>query len=304
MKVVYVHVGLPRCASTLIENYFQIPHREIYNALRCTNILPLPRLYKELRRASSDLVWSDELCTRLRDYHLLPMLDHEAEAFFVSDESLSFVNNQIPEAPLVYPDRARFIPRLFDGFRPHVCLVVRNQASYIVSLYGLHLQNGGTMDFDSYIAAYPMKHLDWLTVAEAYADSVGMDNLTVLPFEKAAYATPGAIASDFLEAMQLAMGVKKTVALGSLPLVNPSLAPRYFPAKLAMNRATDPAAAAAAKAAIPEGNEAYLRRSAESPLSDEKTAEILDTFSAANEELFARFMPHLDGAFYQPGNLA
>ena len=303
MKDAYVHIGLPRCASTLIENFFQHAHRAGTNALRASDILALPRLYMELRRAAGEPEWDDEFCTYLRDYHLVPMLGHEAKGFFVKDESLTFVNNQDFDAPTVYLDRMQFLPKLFEGFRPRLLLLVRNQARYLVSLYGLHLQNGGQMDFVDYVDGYPLARLDWLAVAEAAADAVGEENLTVLPFEREVYAASEFPAGDFLAALQHVMGVADPVDLGDLPLVNPSLSPKYYAAQLAINHAGD-CAAAEGDAAIPDGDQAYLWEESESPLTPDRAARVLDSVTQSNAGLFARFMPDFDPAFYHPGALA
>ncbi|PIW29035.1 MAG: hypothetical protein COW30_05895 [Rhodospirillales bacterium CG15_BIG_FIL_POST_REV_8_21_14_020_66_15] len=190
--------------------------------------------------------------------------------------------------------------RLCEGFDLRLLLLVRNQARYVVSMYGLHLQNGGQTGFNDYVAAFPYAHLDWLRVANTLAEFVGTDAVTVMPFEKELYPASGSSNGNFLEAFQNAMAISRPVKLETLPLVNPSLVPKYHATKLRANQGDD---AEGAAATIPEGDAAYYSASKESPLSPEQAKAIMARYADTNRELFARYMPDFDATAYQPGGL-
>tara|TARA_R110001592_G_scaffold161973_1_gene394884 strand:+ start:30713 stop:31606 length:894 start_codon:yes stop_codon:yes gene_type:complete len=297
MKNFYLHVGLPRCASTLIENIFLYPEHQGYSTLRNSGILPLPRVYKEFRRAYAKPVWTDELYARIRDYHIGPMLHHDAQGFFTSDEGLTGIHDR-PNEPLPYADRAPFLNRLLEGLQPRIILLVRNQAQYVVSMYGLHLQNGGQMEFDDYVAAFPYAHLDWLKVADAYATAFGLDAVSVFPFEKDTYSgLDSSEPANFLEAIQRTMAIAQPIRLEDQLLVNPSLVPKYHQAQLTINRGAD-----ATTVDIPKTEAAYHNATRETPLTPHQVNAILARYSDSNRELFARFMPGFDSTIYQPAS--
>lgn len=299
MKTFHVHIGLPRCASTLIETMFLFPQHEGYRVLRESGILPLPRLFNELRRAYRSREWDDEFLGHLRDYHVAPLLSHDTDTFFVSDEGLTGIDDEVDQ-PTHFRHRATFLANLLDGFQTRALLLVRKQPGFIVSMYALHLQNGGTLDFDAYLESFPVERLDWLAVAEVFADTIGEENLTVIPFEKALHPGNGSAATNFLDAVQESLGVTGPVRLEDLPLVNPSLAPRYFPAKLAENRATANGRQPK-QSEIPETVAAFEKSTGDKVIADDKAEEILTRFSNSNRQLFSRFMPGYDASFYQPG---
>lgn len=299
MKPFYLHVGLPRCASTLIEHAFLSPKYEGYRRLRADDILPVQRLYMEFRRAYAATEWNEDLFGRLQDYHISPLHHHEARAFFTSDEGLTGIDDKA-DRPLPFLDRAPFLARLLDGFDTRIILLVRHQARYVVSMYGLHLQNGGTMDFADYVAAFPLDRLNWLAVAETYAAAFGDDAVTVIPFDKELHPASDGAPNDFLDAFQRTMNVSAPVPLDGMPLVNPSLRPEFFDAQLRLNRGETPSQSVDA---IPEGEAAHFNATGKSPMTAAQADAIMTTLSDSNRSLFARFLPDHDVKAYLPSGL-
>ena len=301
MKNIYLHIGLPRCASTLIETEFVYPGRLPYEAMKRSGVKPLMRLYKELRRGLSRPRWNDVFCNRLRDYHLTPVLKGEGEGqdvrgYFVTDEGLTHISD-IAGEPSIFEDRAQFCGKLFDGFQTTVLMMVRNQVSYVESLYGLHVQNSGTKEFDDYYAAFPIDAFDWLPVADAYAQVFGEDNIKVFPLERQAYAAEEQPLDDFVHGLLNAMGVDEKISGADLSVFNPSLDARLLPAQVEINRTFPPEIAREVQKIL-SIKAPKERGAAQNLLTHDQAQAIREKFAASNRELFARFMPRFSPVGY------
>lgn len=297
LKRLYMHIGLPRCASTLIEHVFFEPKYEPYNRLLAAGVSPLTQLSREMRRNASTPRWRSSLCRRLREHHLLPLQNDEHRAYFISDESLTFFEDK-PGAPTVFADRAMFTSRFHEGYDPHVILIVRNQVSYLESFYSLNLQNGGTQDFQTYVSQFPLDNLNWLPVANAFADAVGEKNISVIPFETKAYGK-NAPYSDFFDALFRIMEVDHPMSLSEMPVANRSLDPDMIPVQLRANRELDAQSAKIVFAILCE----TFPKAPGKPmnlLTPEQADAVRNLFRPSNEELFKRFMPKFDSAAYFP----
>lgn len=291
MKSIYLHIGLPRCASTVIETEFVYPGRKPYEALRRNGVKPLLRLYKEFRRALATPRWNDVFGKRLRDYHLEPLLapdaDAEVRGYFVTDEGLTHISDQ-PDDPSIFADRAQFCSKLFEGFSPTVLMIVRNQVSYVESFYGLHVQNGGTKDFDTYFADFPLDRFDWLPVADAYADAFGTENVKIFPLEEKLYAD--APYADFIQALLAAMSADEGITSECLTLFNSSMNAQLLPAQVEINRTFD-AETAKSVAQILADKIPKERGKSQNLLGPDAAQSVREKFADSNKELFQRYMP-------------
>ena len=301
MKSIYLHIGLPRCASTLIETEFVYPGHLPYEAMKRSGVKPLMRLYKELRRGLSRPRWNDIFCNRLRDYHLTPLLGGEGDevrGYFVTDEGLTHISDMVGE-PSIFEDRARFCGKLFDGFQTTVLMMVRNQVSYIESLYGLHVQTGGTKNFDSYYADFPLDDFDWLPVVDAYAEVFGQENIKVFPLERQAYAAEDQPLDDFVHGLLDAMDVDEKINGADLSVFNSSLDARLLPAQVEINRTFPPEIAKEVQKIL-SIKAPKERGAAQNLLTEDQAQAIREKFAASNRELFARFMPGFSPVGYLP----
>lgn len=302
VKSIYLHIGLPRCASTAIETEFVYPGRKPYEALRRSGVKPLLRLYKEFRRALATPRWNDVFGKRLRDYHLEPLLAPDAESevrgYFVTDEGLTHISDQ-PDDPSIFADRAKFCGKLFEGFKPTILMMVRNQVSYVESLYGLHVQNGGTKDFTSYYESFPLERFDWLSIADVYAQVFGEENVKVFPLERQLYGNSSLPYDDFVHALIAAMGIDERINSDNLALLNPSLDRNLLPAQVEINRVFEPEIARGVLDILI--SHASKRRGATLDLlSPDEVQDIREKFHGSNKELFQRFMPKVPMDGYLP----
>ena len=298
MKTLYAHVGLPRCASTLIENLFLIDGAfdkfgiNPYRHFIAQGMTPLTRMYKITRREAGKVEWGDEIFNLINDYILTPARRSEMDRFFFSDEALTEIG-ETGDAPLIYPSRADFLGRLFEGFDVRVILVVRQQATYLMSRYGLHLQNGGRSGLIEYIDCYDTSRLDWLKIANRFADVFGESNIRVVPFEGSLY--DDVEATDFLDYLQTEMQVADKIGLASLPLVNPSVPPEYFETQLRVNRGE------LLPEAMPDAMTQRQQRQRDFRFSaavTDRLMRIQESFAESNAELFRRYMPEFNASHY------
>lgn len=292
-----MHVGLPRCASTTIEYAFLRPEYEPYQRLVKSGINPLHRLSVDFRRTANLSSITDDMCRMVREHYLPALMSDEYRGYFATDESFTAFQS-MKGARTVFADRARFMAKFLEGFQPRILLLVRNQVSIVESYYGLHLQSGGTLSFQDFYAQFPLRNLNWLAVAEAFAKEVGEENLTVLPFERGAYGDDVPY-GDFIEAFFRIMEVDDPMCLADLPVANQSLDPQLFPAQARLNRELDPESA---KTAFMILLETYPRQKggAKNMLTDAQKQALRERFQPTNETLFRRFMPDFDGTSYLP----
>jgi len=303
LKSIYLHIGLPRCASTLIEEVFNGPQYDLYKALRASGIKPLTHLYRELRKGVARPKWGETLLTKLREQYILPLVNDSdygdsSRGYFVTDEGLTFVNDKKGNRG-VHGDRAPFMARLLEGFQARVILIVRNQVSYIESCYGLHIQNGGKLDFETYFRDFPLENLDWLDVADTFAQVFGEQQVSVFPFEPRCYDAEDVPYANFMDAICKAMGIEQPVDMERLPLANPSLDPKLLPAQLEINRTFEPETASEIRKilcrAVPKP-----RGASPSLLRGEEIESVRRRYAETNNLMFDRYMPQFDRTPYMP----
>ncbi|MEK9671617.1 MAG: hypothetical protein VW268_03820 [Rhodospirillaceae bacterium] len=326
-KPFYLHVGLQRCASTLIENVFFKPGHDVFDALRANGIQPLFELFLLLRDHAEDQYWTADAVDRLRAAEFHPLLaNSDAAGFFLSDESLSLTCRE--HGPGIDVEaRAHHLARLLDGFEARIILIVRDQASFIRSLYALHLQNLGAKDRDAFVADIPEDALDWRRLAMLYADVFGHDRVVVLPYNAGCYGADAPF-EDFMPAMQTSVGIPFPVPVPRTQLYNPSLMGEYFDVQRAANQALPIDIAtelsqllrAAREKAKPEAvirvfrdkygtdvgdalREIYAAASfdRDGGFTEDAQRANLARFGAANRALFRDFMPDFDPAPFLAG---
>ena len=298
-KKFFFHIGLPRCASTMIETEFLVPDHLGHDRLRASRILPLRNLHDALRQCAGKPTWEDPLIHWVIDQCIAPHADDPAaDAFFSSDEGLTLTYSETT-APPDLNHRADSLARMLDGFEPTLILLVRNQVAYIQSLYGLYLQSGGTAEFPAFVNSLALGAMDWYAVAESYARVFGRERLVVLPFERDVYARSGAPHADFLAALQATLCIAQPLALADVRTYNPSLPVVLMPVQQQINEALDRDSAIRVADII---RSSVTRQAvAEASLFDADQAnQVRRAFARSNAALFETFLPGYDGTSYQP----
>ena len=327
---VFIHVGLQRCASTLIEHAFQAPDQPVSRELRDRRILPLTDLHLFLRDRRADAFWTDAFVTEVRESYVLPVLEDENwRAAFLTEEGLSVTC--LPDGPGIdVAARARHLKAMFDGLNVTVMLVVRDQVSFLRSLYALHLQNGGTSGFQDLADAIPDRALNWCALADIYAEVFGREGICVVPYNAEAYAGGDPQVTGFLAAMQSVMGIEAPQDVPRNHLYNPGIKTADLPLQLAANRGLVPELAARVSDLVRSGvnkpfdilqtikgelgrEQATEVRTAlnartvdemkaeAAPLSGADANSFLSRFEAGNRELCETYMPRYEASPFVVG---
>lgn len=246
--------------------------------------------------------------------------------FFLTEEGLSA--SWLADGPGIdIKARARHLAALLDGFDVRVLLLVRDQASFVRSLYALHLQNGGTQGFSEFVGGIPLSALDWLDIARTYQDSFGQEAVRVIPYNAECYQLGMPPYPGFLSAVQGAMGILDPVEVPRNHLFNPSIKNDLLPLQLAANRALVPTLANDVSALLRSGvtepvrviqsvrqnrgrEDAASVRAAlavkvvkqaieeATPFSAEEQRAYLANFNAGNRDMFAQFMADYDASAF------
>jgi hypothetical protein len=296
----YIHIGLPRCASTMIETVFLIPEEEGALRLGRSGILPLRRVKDALRAHADEPVWSDAFIDEIRATQIDALdLVSQARGLFVSEEGLTLTYHEETPPPDI-DNRARCMLRLAGGFEPHIIMFVRNQVAYIESLYALHVQGGGIKYFLDFVNSLPMGVMDWHAVATSYANVFGRENMTVLPLEKDLYPSGGH--SDFLSAFQAVLEVANPLPLSEVKVYNPSLPTLLLQVQQQINERIDREQAQIVADTI-RSCFAGPAKQAIQPMSlftPDQQQQVKSSFAESNKALFADYMPGFDPSFYLP----
>lgn len=323
----YLHVGLQRCASTLIENTFLAPGHDVSAALRGGGILPLLDLHLHLRDHREDVHWTGEFVDQLRRRYVMPQTGNAAwRGFFLTEEGLSA--SWLAGGPGIdIKARAGHLAALLEGFDVRILLLVRDQASFVRSLYALHLQNGGTQGFAEFVGGIPLSALDWLDIARTYQGAFGQGNVHVIPYNAECYRLGSPPYPGFLSALQGAMGISDPVEVPRNHLFNPSIKTNLLPLQLAANKVLAPPLAREVSSLLRSGvtepvrviqsvrqnrgrEEAASVRAALAvepvkqateeamPFSAEEQRAYLANFNAGNRDLFAQFMADYDASAF------
>lgn len=274
MPIAYLHIGAPKCASSLIQGLLNEPDaREILS----------PEYLPDVCRvtASHTPVWDAD------DYHTQAMLAQINELMPKKDISLSVENlfGMHTHRDNSCGETAKALPKLFKGFDLKIFMYVRRQDGYIESIYGQDVKRQETREFDEYFSEMHLENLKWDAVCDTYKDF----DLTVVPFETKVLNTGGY--RDFIDALFTWLGAK--VEVENLPQINPSLTKAGHDIQMLANRTL-------------ARQEAYdlsiwlEKRCAKKP--GEKIGFLKEDLSGfyreSNERLFAEYMPGFDPSHY------
>ena len=294
----YMHIGMPRCASTTIETAFLRPDYAPHGKLTAAGVRPIRELHDALRTAVTEPTWDDEFLIRVRQQCIDPFLNEDCSAYFSSDEGLTLTYSEEGLKPDL-AHRAQSWAKLMVGLDPVIILIVRNQPAYIESLYGLHLQNAGTSEFPNFVNSLPMGAMDWAAVVRTWSQVFGEDKIIVLPMEKSAYDHPDQPCDNFLDALQRIMGVESPVAADQISVFNPSLPKVLMPVQQQINEAIDKESAMRVAEIIRTSLTPNAVANA-SLLGADHAQTVRALFKASNEHLFYHFMPNFNPVDYLP----
>jgi hypothetical protein len=276
VRSVFLHIGAPKCASSLIQGLLNEPDSKEIVPLRY-----MDDLSKLMMSYSPVFDFSDPF-TQANFGLIRDALPDEDMLF--SCENLFGVHTHRNNSCHISAEVLRF---LFKGYDLKVMFYVRRQDTYLASLYGQDVKRGETRPFEDYLQDCNLLNLNWLDVADTYSEF----DLTVLPFEKSVIQTGGY--RDFIDGLYQWMGER--VVVENLPHINPSLSPaarevqRYANHMLPKQEAYD----------LSLWMENHCRKRPEDKHDITfDTGGFREVYGELNEKLFEKYLPGFDGTYY------
>lgn len=275
MPTVNLHIGAPKCASSLIQGLLAEPEVKDFVAAEY-----LPDVSKIIASHTPVFDAGDYYTLKtLSDIHdLLPKRD-----IVLSVENLFGMHTHRPNSCL---ESLKAMQIMFRDFDVRVLMFVRRQDSYIEAIYGQDVKRQETRGFEQYVAEMLLDNLHWDAIAEVY----GAFDLTVLPWETEVIKTGGY--RDFVDGLFQWLGAK--VEVENLPVINPSLTRAGLDIQMLANRTLD-------KQIAYDLSQWLERRCGKKPgerlgLLDGR--DVMPQYRDSNRRLFARWMPMFNGTYY------
>lgn len=276
MPRVFLHIGAPKTASSLIQGLLNEP--------RSKQIVG-----PEYLPTQSKVIQSYTPVVDFDDYYTRQIFDDIKRNIPNKDCLLSLENifGMHTHAPNNYEESVRVIDHLFEGFDIKVLFFIRRQDTYFESIYNQDVKRGEDRPFEQYLSEAMTDNVDWLKVADNYSKY----DLTVRPFEKEVLKT--ARYRDFLDALYKWLG--EDVIVEKAPVINPSLSVRGLQMQFVANQ-------------ILPKQEAYdisLWLEKHCPKAPRETHDLLKDperlirqFEESNKKLFEKYLPEFDGSYY------
>ncbi|RDD64369.1 hypothetical protein DU478_20440 [Thalassococcus profundi] len=176
-KTLYLHVGMPKCASTSIQGVLRT-HADLFAEHGKFYDIP-PRDRTEGQGNVTGLLADirNRRTSKVREA-LSFFLDRDSDVILSSEMFIGLARNSLADDLIA---RARE-----DGFTPKLICYVRRQDHWIESDYKQHIKGGS--DWDDAIGALVKtriknKVLDYHWLLKNWERSVGRDNMTVVPLQ-------------------------------------------------------------------------------------------------------------------------
>lgn len=211
MKVLHIHIGTPKTATTAIQRFLYNNSEVLEKKGYCYPVFP----YKY------------PVVSKLRAHFLLGMIKNEdgerntaqeqknfEDGMKMVKEAFSTCDHVILSDERIWRGMAKEKKDLWDvmqkeadqgGFALHVVVYLRRQDKYFVSLWNQvvkHLRSQET--FEHFVNRVDKNQLDYYGKLEQMADIIGKENITVRCFDSGRFEG-GSIYSDFLRTIGLSL---------------------------------------------------------------------------------------------------
>ncbi len=276
MPDAWIHIGAPKCASSLIQGMLNEP--EISELVK-----------PEYQPQACKVIQSHTPCKDFEDYYYRQILDGIREMIPKKDCLFSLENlfGMMTHSENCYESSKQVIEYLWKDFDIHIFMYVRRQDTLLESWYSQDVKRGELRSFDEYILESEWNNFHWDAIAENYSSF----DLTVRPFESSVLKTGGY--EDFTDALFKWLGADVTI--DNLPVVNPSLSPGGLEVQILANE----------KLTKKQSYDLSLwleRHAAKDPDTPHDlwgdSTEFLKRFEDSNKRLFTTYMPEFNGDYY------
>lgn len=186
----YAHIGYAKAGSTWLQNYFFGNHNELYHLGK----------FKGSKFINDDILlslWID-MIEKVKLLYDSEKVETIFKSHFDEAENLGYRACGISHEPITNTIRGKvdFVDRAYRlrdamGKDTQVIIIIREQLSWIKSLYSGLLKEGGlTQTFDDFLFYFyydqdisPFSTLFYDKTYELYADLFGVENVHIIPFE-------------------------------------------------------------------------------------------------------------------------
>lgn len=196
---ILLHIGTHKTASTSIQSWLKASHAHLANHQIVA--LPTPPFSRSRDLMEADGVDSDliaqcraELATAISSAAISP--DH---TLVLSSEGFSgSIRRGYTNARLC----AQILAQILSDHSVTVVVYLRQQDSFIESLYTQRIHQGESTSFPDYLAALPQQAFDWQNHVQAFADAFGDASIRVRPYHRSQFPEPDSILRDFCQILE------------------------------------------------------------------------------------------------------
>ncbi len=292
MKQFHMHVGSERCGSTLIQSFFN--EANVGQVFARFGVRYDAQIYLAIGELIPFMETDEARFRVVRERHIVPYMTTGPDRIFSTHEVFLGLDHEKAGA-----NSTEFmcdcLQKLLEGFDVRPLIVFRRQDTFIESLYNQLLKRGETREFSKFLEDLPLENYRWDRVADIFAERFGKGHVSVIPFEKGITATGGY--DNYLNAIFGVLEMPVNVDMATVPVMNPSLAPRALEVQRQANMSLT-------------GDEAHNlanwlelnvpKRPSDSHvlLNGTQRMRILDFYADSNRRLFAEYMPKYAVAGY------
>lgn len=204
---IFLHIGMGKTGSTTLQTFLRDNSEALRNAGATFSEVSRSRNHRALAVCAMDdgRIDNTKRAKKLTEPKALHLYRADIE-----DEIRAEANNLEKEANIIFSseqltrlknenelERLKGLLSLYGPHRIKVVCYLRRQDSYMVSAFSQIIKGGGQLDFTYKTCMKKIKDTDYQVFLEPWANSFGVENVIVRPFEKL-QMFGGDIITDFL----------------------------------------------------------------------------------------------------------
>jgi hypothetical protein len=287
-KNIHIHIGINKTASSLFQRVLMGINQDV--------LAPNNYFY--------DSRVSDPIGRQLRD--MAPLSDSQMSEYYnffkkmhdeVPQNNIIIASNtfagKINDAFRDVPYIVNMLKAFFIDFNVKIYAFVRRQDEFIESSYVQAIKIGSVQTFGEFFQERSLAYAcDWHHLFQIYGETFGLENITVLPYEFF-IAEPQA----FYDTIFTKLGIPVKIDVSKLPRVNPGVNQKAIEIQKLSNPHLDDQEKRMLRTFLEQAFP-KVQSTGFQLFSPETRQDLLNHYSASNQELFAKFMPDLSRYSY------